>query len=128
MKKLRILFLALFLLIPTAAFAQSSAAANKSWNSFWTQFTQAVNKKNKPAVKKLMASEQNFFSGGGGESRDEWLQMVDEQKWWELLQKSVRLGVKAEKYDGKPGKITKDRHLIFAYIGGKWQFMGPMGD
>lgn len=128
MKKIRILFLMIFLMIPSVAFAQSAATANKSWNAFWRQFTSAVNRKNKAAVKRLMAEEKDFFSGGGGESRDEWLQMVEEQKWWGLLQKSVKIGTKPSDYDGKPGRVTKDSHLVFAFIGGRWRFMGPMGD
>lgn len=127
MKKLQILFLLLLLLLPVSTFAQRSTA-NKSWNAFWSKFSTAVNKRNKVALKSLMASEKDFFSGGGGETRDEWIQMVEEQRWWGLLQKSVRLGVKADTYDGKPGRVTKDNHLVFAFIGGKWRFMGPMGD
>lgn len=128
MKKLRILLLALFLLVPSAAFAQTSAAANKSWNTFWTQFSSAVNKKNKAAVKRLMASENDFFSGGGVENRDGWLQLVEKEKWWGNLQRAVKGGTKSSPYDGKPGKVTKDNSLVFAFIGGKWRFMGPMGD
>lgn len=129
MKKTRILFLTLFLMIPSAtAFTQTTAAANKSWNAFWRQFSSAVNRKNKAAVKRLMASEKDFSSGGGGETRDEWLQMVDKEKWWGLLQKSVRAGVKTYEYDGRPSRVTKDNRMIFVFIGGRWRFVGPMGD
>ena len=74
-----------------------------------------------------MASERDFFSGGGGR-RNEWLDMVEEQRWWGLLQKSIRAGVKVSNWDGKPGRVTRDNHLTFAYIGGRWRFTGPMGD
>ncbi len=123
MKNIRILILAFCLLIPASAFAQTSTA-NRSWNSFWTKFSTAVKKRDRVAVKGLMASERNFFSGGGGETRSEWLASVS----WTELQKSVRLGTKVDNYDGKPGRITKDNHLVFAFSGGKWRFMGPMGD
>ena len=75
-------------------------------------------------VKSLMASEKDFFSGGGGETRDQWLRAVS----WSELQKSVKKGVKNYNYDGKPGRVTKDNYLVFAFTGGKWRFMGPMGD
>ena len=127
MRKIRLLFLMILLLIPASTFAQTNAA-NKSWNNFWTQFTSAVTKKNKPAVKRLMASEKDFFSGGGGESRSEWLQMVDKSRLWGNLQRAVKSGTKFYDYDGKPGRVTKDNTLIFAFIGGQWRFMGPMGD
>lgn len=127
MIKIRSLVLVLVLMIPATTFAQAPAA-NRNWNAFWAKFTSAVNRKSRASVKSLMASEKDFFSGGGGESRDEWLTMVEEQKWWGLLQKSVRRGVKNYNYDGKPGRVTKNDHLIFAYIGGRWRFTGPMGD
>ena len=127
-KRIILLLLAMLLVFPALVSAQKSANADKSWNAFWTQFSAAVSRKNKASVKKLMALEDDFFSGGGGETRDEWLQMVDEQKWWGLLQRSVRLGTKFYNYDGKPGRVTKNNHLIFAFIGGKWRFMGSMGD
>ena len=123
MIKIRILILAFCLLIPVSAFAQT-AAANRSWNSFWTSFSAAVNSRNRVALKGLMASEKDFYSGGGGETRDQWLRSVS----WSELQKSVKKGVKIYNYGGKPGRLTKDNYLVFAFTGGKWRFMGPMGD
>ncbi len=110
MKKLRILILAFCLLIPVSAFAQTSTA-NRNWNSFWTSFSAAVNKRNRAALKNLMASERDFFSGGGGETRNQWLASVS----WVELQKSVRRGTKVDNYDGKPGRLTKYNHLVFAF-------------
>lgn len=130
MKKIHFLsisFLIVVMLIPASAFAQKSAA-DKSWNAFWTQFTSAVNKKSKPAVKRLMASENDFFSGGGGETRDQWLAMIERNRSWGDFQRSVKGGTKYYDYDGKPGKVTKDNTLVFAFIGNRWRFMGPMGD
>jgi hypothetical protein len=128
MKNRKTLFVALsfLLLIPSLNHAQT--AANKSWNTFWAQFSSAVAKKSKAGLKKLMASENDFFSGGGGESRDEWLQMVDRERWWDSLQKSVRSGTKVENSPGRPGRVTRDNGLVFGFIGGRWRFTGPMGD
>ncbi len=119
------LFLAFFLFIPSVSLAQS--AAQKDWNPFWTQFNSAVKSKNKAAVKRLMSSEKDFFSGGGGETRDEWLQSLDHGFWGEI-RKSLAKGVKAYNAEGRTGRITKDRYLIFQYIGGRWRFVGVMGD
>ncbi len=126
LSRISFLFLLLFLFVPSVSFAQS--AAEKSWKPFWTQFTAAVKSKSKPAVKRLMSSENDFFSGGGGESRNEWLKMLDESKLWGEVQRSVAKGVVAYNEDGKTGRITKDRNLIFQYIGSKWRFVGVMGD
>ena len=123
----------LLLAAPTEIQAQqisrsATDAANKSWRPFWTQFSSAVRNKNKAAMKRLMSSEKDFFSGGGGETRDEWLKMLDDRKIWGLGQKSVAKGVVPFNEGGKIGRITKDRHLIFRYIGGRWRFVGIMGD
>lgn len=125
------LLILVFLFVPGTGFAQSAVtqnAAQKSWNTFWNQFTSAVNRKSKAAVKALMASESDFFSGGGGETRDEWLQMVHEQQWWGRLQKSVRAGTKISNWGGKPGRVTNDNHLTFTYLRGRWRFTGLVGD
>lgn len=123
MMKIRILVLAFLLLIPAAVSAQKSVA-DKNWDSFWTKFSSAVNTKNRAALKSLMASEKDFYPGGGGGTRDEWLSMVS----WRELQKSVRLGTKADRTYNKPGRVTRDNYLVFAFTGGRWRFMGPMGD
>lgn len=130
MVKKRVIFmlLAVSLVFPVITYSQKSAAAEQSWNAFWTQFAAAVNRKNKASVKRLMASEREFFSGGGGETRDEWLTMIESQKWWGRLQKSVRLGTRSDNFGGKPGRVTKDNHLTFSFIGGRWRFMGLVGD
>lgn len=125
--KIRILWLLIFLLVLSLVFGQKTAA-DQSWNGFWRQFSSAVNKKSKPAIKRLMAAEKDFFSGGGGEDRDGWLQLIDEHQWWGTLQKSVKSGTKSYDYDGKPGKVTKYNPLVFAFVGGRWRFMGPKGD
>lgn len=116
--KTRILTLVFCLLFPVSALAQT-ADANRTWNAFWTKFSAAINAKNKAAVKSLMVAERDFDSAGG-ETRDQWLASVD----WAELKRSVRKGVKAQSYDGKPGRISKDNFLLFAYVGGRWRFMG----
>lgn len=130
MIKKRIIFLlfAAWLIFPALTYGQTASTAAKSWNSFWTQFSTAVNKKNKMALKRLMASKRDFSSGGGSETPDEWLALVEKQNWWNLLQRSVRLGTKPYAYNGKPARVTRNDHLIFAFIGVRWRFVGPMGD
>lgn len=126
LSRISLLLLLIFLLVPSVSYAQSSAS--KSWNAFWTKFSAAVKRKNKVAVKRLMSSESEFFSGGGSENRSEWLQMIDDRRAWSDLQKSVASGTVAYNEGGRTGRITKDRVLIFQYFGGKWQFVGVMGD
>lgn len=75
-----------------------------------------------------MSSERDFFSGGGGENRDQWIQLIVRQKAWRELQKSVASGTVPLKDEKGPSRITKDRVLIFTLIGGRWRFVGVMGD
>ncbi len=118
MLKTRILTWVFCLFLPVSAFAQTTAA-NRSWNAFWTKFSSAINAKNRAGVKSMMVAERDFDSAGG-ETRDQWLASVQ----WSELKKSVRKGVKVQGYDGKPGRISRDNFLLFAYIGGRWRFVG----
>ena len=90
-----ILFLLLFLVIPSFVVAQRSSSestvATKSWTKFFEEFSAAVKKKNKSALKKLM--DPDFFGGlGGYPSRDEWLNHIVADNLWSVLQKSVSKG------------------------------------
>lgn len=105
-----------------------ASAPSTNWQTFWRQFSAAVNKKDRVALKGLMSSENDFFSGGGGENRDQWIQMIDQRKAWRDLQRSVASGTRPLKDEKGPSRITKDRTLIFRLIGGKWRFVGVMGD
>ena len=106
----------------------STQAQGNSWQSFWRQFTAAVNKRDRVALKALMSSERDFFSGGGGENRDEWIQMIEDRKAWRDLQRSVASGTVPLRSERRTSRITRDRVLIFSLIGGRWRFVGVMGD
>lgn len=103
-------------------------AQGNDWNSFWTTFSNAVSKHDRVALKRLMSSEADFFSGGGGENRDQWIQMISERNAWRELQRSVASGTMPYNEGRRPGRITRDRTLIFQLIGGRWRFVGVMGD
>lgn len=106
----------------------ASSRPDASWLSFWRRFRGAVNTRNKSAVKALMSSERDFFSGGGGENRDEWIRMIDNNRTWRWLQRSVASGTMVFQHERGPSRITKDRNLIFVFISGAWRFVGVMGD
>ncbi len=124
-----VLLLALACVLSLSPFAvRSTEAQGNSWQSFWRQFTAAVNKKDRVALKALMSSESDFFSGGGGENRDEWIQMIEQRRAWRDLQKSVASGTVPLRGEKRTSRITRDRVLIFSLIGGHWRFVGVMGD
>jgi hypothetical protein len=112
----------------TSAAGNAVQAQGSNWQNFWRQFTVAINKKDRGALKGLMSSERDFFSGGGGENRDQWIQMIDDRRAWRDLQKSVASGTVPLKGEKRTSRITKDRALIFSLIGGRWRFVGVMGD
>ena len=123
LSRISFLFLLLFLFVPSISFAQNQAG----WNTFWKQFSSAVKSKNKAAVKRLMVSESNFLDGGGGETRNEWLNRIAKCCWSDM-QRSVAGGTVSYSESGFKGRITKDQTLLFQYTGGKWYFAGAMGD
>lgn len=108
--------------------APRASVPNSNWQTFWRQFSAAVNRKDRIALKALMSSERDFFSGGGGENRDQWIQMMATAKGWRYLQRSVASGTVPLKDEKGPSRITKDKTLIFTMIGGSWRFVGVMGD
>ena len=122
------LSLMLLLFISPVAFAQKArstrAQADKAWPIFWGQLSTALKTKDRVALKRLMASEKEFFSGGGGETRDEWITITG----WEKLQTILVIGTMPFNEVQNPARITKDRGLIFEYTRGRWRFTGVMGD
>jgi len=135
--KARILFLLLFLLIPYLSFSQTarsnSAAANASWQTFYTEFRAAVKKRDRAAMLRMMPDD--FFDGGGGLTASEWLQFIDENAKngsWRDLQKSFAQGTVTKRNwsrKGIPTRVTKDNGYYFEFRKDKkWYFAGVVGD
>lgn len=137
MKTPFVLSVVLLLLVAFGTLAQTSAAttaaANRSWPSFWRQFSAAMNKKDRAALRKMMPKD--FSDGGGGLTPDEWLQFIDENERkgsWRDLQKSVARGaVIHRKWSSKgiPTRVTRDNRYYFEFLKDKkWYFAGVVGD
>lgn len=121
-----------------AASAQTSSnktesAANRAWRSFWRQFTAAVNKKDRVAVRKMMPDD--FADDSGGLNATEWLKFIDENERkssWRDLQRSFARGTVVNKgwpSKGVPTRITRDKFYYFEFRkDGKWYFAGVVGD
>ncbi len=94
MKKARIISLMLLLLIPSLAFAQTSgsknvAAANRSWPSFIAVFRAAVNKRDRVALRKMIAIPFHTQVDGELNSPDEVFKWLDQDNGWAELQRAV---------------------------------------
>lgn len=138
MKSPCLLIVLAILLAVGAAAAQTTAsktesAANRAWASFWSQFTAAVNKKDRVALRKMMPD--NFADDSGGLNATEWLKFIDENERkgsWRDLQKSFARGTvvnKEWKNKGVPSRITKDKFYYFEFRkDNKWYFAGVVGD
>ena len=136
--RIRFLLMAPVLLISVCAgvAAQTStrtAAANRAWASFWSDFTAAANKKDRVAFKKMMAN--NFADDSGGLNATEWLKFIDENERkgsWRDLQKSFARGTMVNKEwpsKGVPTRITRDKFYYFEFRkDNKWYFAGVVGD
>ncbi|HQU84319.1 MAG TPA: hypothetical protein PKY59_14375 [Pyrinomonadaceae bacterium] len=130
MKLTRVYFLSLllFLLVPSASYAQT--AADKAWKPFWTKFSAAVNNKNFNALNALTLKP--FDSGGGAEDTlAEFFQ--GDKKWkneiWRSLSEAVKSGTSpTEKINGKPARTSNNNYTLFVYTKNGWRFWGLWGD
>lgn len=136
-KRSHLLAALLLLSIANATFSQTAAAriatAERSWSSFWRQFTMAINKKDHAALLRVMPSD--FFDGGGGLTPKEWLKFIDENERngsWRDLRRSMAGGTRIHRTwsaKGVPTKVTRDKGYYFEYRrDGKWYFAGVVGD
>ena len=112
---------------------KTDSAANRAWAVFYRQFTAAVNKKDRVALKTMMAA--NFADDSGGLNANEWLRFIDENERkgsWRDLQKSFARGTIVNKEwpsKGVPTRITRDKFYYFEFRkDGKWYFAGVVGD
>jgi hypothetical protein len=137
MKTRHIITIVFLLLASSATFGQSSrannAAANRSWPSFWSQISAAVNAKDRIALRKLMPKD--FSDGGGGLTPGEWLKFIDKNEpngSWKDLQKSFRRGTMVSRNSSGKAlltRVTKDNAYYFEFRKDKkWWFAGVVGD
>lgn len=107
--------------------ASKTAVSNgdPKWEAFWSEFKAAVNKKDTPALRKLMADD--FFDGGGGGTADQWLESIRSNDSWSYNQKSIAGGTKPGKCS-VPCRTTKDGYLVFENRNGKWLWAALGGE
>jgi hypothetical protein len=133
MKRLSLLLPLAICLLASASWAQTSSPANRAWPVFWRAFLTAVNHRDRSSMRKMMPDD--FFDGGGGLNRDEWLKFIDENEKngsWRDLKRSFAAGTvisKERTNDGVPTRVTKDHGYYFEFRkGGHWYFAGIVGD
>jgi hypothetical protein len=109
------------------------AMGERSWPTFWRQFTVAINKKDHAALLRMMPND--FFDGGGGLTPKEWLRFIDENERngsWRDFRRSVARGTKINRdwsSKGVPTKVTRDNGYYFEFRkDAKWYFAGVVGD
>lgn len=132
MKKVCVLSLLLVLSIPGVASAQTRArnsGANQSWQQFYIAFRNAVRKRDKVALKRMMAV--NFNSAAGisyseSDARDAVLRDLD----WDSLNQLLSQGVgPIKKENGKavrqaPPSLESTGMVAFFELGrdGRWRW------
>lgn len=130
MTRTRIFLSLFFLLVPSCIFAQSrtQSAANKSWPSFWTKFSSAMNKKDREALRRMMADD--FDDGiSVGTTPSEHIKAMDQFHEWRQDQRAIASGTKPFKSgQSRPARITRDNLLIFEFRNGRWYWTGVAGD
>jgi len=130
------LVMLVLLFIASTAFSETPAdriaVPERSWPTFWRQFTSAIDKRDHAALLRMMSSD--FFDGGGGLTPRKWLQFIDENERkgsWRDLQRSVAGGGINRDWGSKgvPTKVTRDNGYYFEFRkDGKWYFAGVVGD
>lgn len=113
----------------------NNISPDEAWNVFWPQFRDAVNKRDRVALKRMMSNP--FNSGGGGDyTPSRWISFIDKAKLWQRMQRAVALGTRPlpQNRSGskRPSRVTNDDQAgspIFELSkDGRWRWTGVMGD
>jgi hypothetical protein len=132
------LVMLVLLFIASTAFSETPAAriavAERSWPTFWRQFTPAIEKMDHAALLRMRPSD--FSDGGGGQTPRKWLQFIDDNERngsWRDLQRSVAGGARINRdwsSKGVPTKVTRDNGYYFEFRkdGKRYNFAGVVGD
>ena len=100
MKLSRVMLLMLALFAPHVSVARPNSAAERAWKPFFAAFRAAARKRDRAALRTMMAPD--FFTSGGvgddngdGDSRDETFAFWDEPlvRGWEALDRVLAQGV-----------------------------------
>lgn len=112
MKRALVVVMALLVLAPHAVSAEPDAAAERAWKPFFAAFRDAAKRRDRAALKKMMA-EEFFTSGGLGSDRDEAFAFWDEPntRGWEALDRTLAKGIVPYTYmrdprDKKPMRVA----------------------
>lgn len=116
MKRAQILALPLLLLLPPAAAGQRVTAAGRAWRPFITAFRAAVKRRDREALRRMMARDFYYHSSGGDENgdedtRDEAFDFWDERRvgGWEALEKVLAQGAVPNTAMREPGNRKPSR-------------------
>lgn len=115
--------------VETKSNASRKTLAEKSWQAFWTKFSNAIYRKDFKTLIQLSSADADFFDGGGGGTSQDWFNMMSSE--WGLVRKAVMSGVgKIEILEGQISRSTnKHIPMIFSFEkDNKWHFSGVMGD
>jgi hypothetical protein len=146
MKRVLITALLLVLLAPQAASAQRAGAADRAWRPFISAFRSAVRKRDRAALRKMMAADFYYHSSGGDENgdadtRDEAFEYWAEPRLgaWQALEKVLAAGTARNTAMREPGNRRPSRvappaandrraietnsfdwYAVFEFRGGRW--------
>lgn len=116
MKRACVFILSLLLLAPYAVSAQTNAA-ERAWKPFFTTFRAAVKRRDREALKKMLAPDFLATLGGiddangDGDIRDDVLLYWDEPqaRRWEALERTLAMGTVPYTYRHDAGDKTPKR-------------------
>jgi hypothetical protein len=147
MKRILLVALALAAVAPPAAVvAQRRGAAERAWGPFFRSFRAAVRRRDRAALRPMMAAEFYFHTSGGddngdGDSRDEALEYWSEPRvnGWAALEKTLAAGAVPNTAMRGPGdrrpsrvappaannrrairSIAFEHYAVFEFRDGRW--------
>lgn len=119
-------------LLPVSPRGANATSPDEAWNLFWPKFRDAVYKRDRLALKTMVAAR--FETNGDGDwTPNQVIKWLD-QGAWRQIHKSVGLGTKPYSFPGerRPIRITNDEKagsLIFEFASGRrWRWKGLLGD
>jgi hypothetical protein len=146
MKLLKMVIVVLALVAPPISAAQTTSASERAWRPFFAAFREAVKKRDRDALTKMMSRDFYYLSSGGDENdnadtRDETFEYWETSGMgvWEafdtvLAQGTVRNTAMREPGSRRPSRIAPpmansrraiksrsfDWYAVFEFRGGHW--------
>lgn len=116
MRLIRLFAFVFVLVAPQAVAAQRAGASERAWRPFFRAFQAAARRRDREALKAMMARDFYYHSSGGDENGDEDTREEAFEFWaeprvgaWAALEKTLAAGTAPNRYLREPGNRRPGR-------------------